>query len=76
VSLGHGRPEYGGSGEGIGRGRWGKPLGTHQGSIWVLGWGWGRAGIGVLRRGRVAAARSSAPARWQLRGSGEQVGEL
>jgi hypothetical protein len=44
-------------------GRWRKPLGTHQGSNWVLSWGRDRAGVGVPRRGRVAAAGSSAPAR-------------
>jgi hypothetical protein len=49
-------PVAGSAGEGGG-----KRLGTHQGSIWVLGWDWGRAGIGVPRRGRVASAWSSAP---------------
>jgi hypothetical protein len=55
-SLGHGgrryRPKSGGSGGGVGRGRWGEGLGAHQGSICVLGWGRGCAGVGAPWRGR------------------------
>jgi hypothetical protein len=55
--------------------RVGKRLGTHQGSIWVLGWGRDRAGVGVPRRGRAAPAWSSTAARPLLGGAREQDGE-
>jgi hypothetical protein len=41
----------------------------------VLGWGRGRAGVGVPWRGRVASAWSSAPTRWLLGGARELDGE-
>jgi hypothetical protein len=46
------------------------------GSISTRGWGSGGAGE-LPRRHRAAAATVvRAPARWRLRGEGEQVGEL
>jgi hypothetical protein len=70
-------PELGGSGGGVGRGRWGKPLGTHQGSIRVLGWGrvaparahrgtagWRPPGA-LLRRGGGSVGGGSEPASYR-----------
>jgi hypothetical protein len=46
------------------------------GSISTLSWGGGSAGELPRWHRAVAAAVARAPARWWLRGGGEQVGEL
>jgi hypothetical protein len=60
---------------GVGGERVGEPLGTHQGSIWVLGWGRKGCQRGGPRLPAAAAAGALAPARRLHGGVREQEGE-